>query len=300
MLPEDGDELDPVATDEAAAAEAAAAEAGADDDAANEADADAGDGDAAAAADEELVVTIGDDPPPDEEDPAKAPEWVRELRKSNREKDRRIRELEQRVATAAPAPQAVVVGERPKLADFDFDEDKFGAALDAWLTRKSEADAQAQTKAREAAQQQAHWQTRIDAIAKAATGLKLPDYDDAAQAFEDLFPNVVHRGIIMGGPDDAKTSALLRYALGKNPKKAKELAAIADPVKFAFAVAKLESQLKITPRKVAPAPDTVVRSSVAGAAAVDSTLKRLQEQADKTGDRTKVAQYMRDKSRKAA
>lgn len=104
----------------------------------------------------------------------------------------------------------------------------------------------------------------------------------------------------MGGPDDAKTSALLRYALGKNPKKAKELAAITDPVKFTFAIAKLEDKLKVAPRKTAPPPDTVVRSSVAGSAAVDSALKRLQDQADKTGDRTKVAAYLRSKARQAA
>lgn len=265
-------------------------------------------GDASAAEGEEvegegaddLVVTLGDEPPPEEDDPAKAPEWVRELRKSNREKDRRIRELEQKVSTAAPVEQAIVVGDRPKLADYEFDEDKHEAAVDAWILRKQQAAEQQRSRAQAAEQQQAQWQVRVDAIAKAASGLKLPDYEEAVQTFEDLFPSIVQRGIIMGGPEDAKTSALLRYALGKNPKKAKELAAITDHVKFTFAIAKLEDKLKITPRKSAPPPETVVRSSVSGSAAVDSTLKNLQAQADKSGDRTKVAAYLRNKARQAA
>ena len=40
-----------------------------------------------------LVITLGDEDPQQEEEQARAPEWVRELRKANREKDKRIREL---------------------------------------------------------------------------------------------------------------------------------------------------------------------------------------------------------------
>ena len=43
--------------------------------------------------DNEVIVSIGEDaPPPDEQ--AHAPGWVKELRKANREKEKRIRELE--------------------------------------------------------------------------------------------------------------------------------------------------------------------------------------------------------------
>jgi hypothetical protein len=52
----------------------------------------------------------------------------------------------------------------------------------------------------------------------------------------------------------ADNPALVVYALGKNPKKAKELSEIKDPVKFAFAVAKLEKELKVTNRRAAPHP----------------------------------------------
>src|SRR5437870_4888599 len=46
--------------------------------------------------DSEVVVTIGEESPPSDEEENRAPEWVRELRKTSREKDRRIRELEQK------------------------------------------------------------------------------------------------------------------------------------------------------------------------------------------------------------
>lgn len=250
-----------------------------------------GEGDAGAGHDgDELVVSLGEASDPADDEQQRAPEWVRELRKSNREKDRRIRELEQRVAQAAPAQQAIVVGDKPTLEGCDFDADKFERDLEAWHARKVEADRQ--TREREQAQQQdqQRWQTRLEAVTKAATGLKVRDHEDAQASFEDAF-SIVQQGIVLGGPEDAKTSALIRYALGKNPKKAQELAAIKDPVKFAFAVAKLETQLKVTPRKSAPPPDGQVRSAVAGAAAVDNQLERLRQEAAKTGDYSKVLAF---------
>lgn len=268
-------------------------EAGTGDD--GESDGNADDG--------EIVVTLGDENvATEEEEAAAAPDWVRDLRKSHRELTRVLREKETELAKlkGSGARSTIVVGERPKMSDpeIDFDEDKFSAALDAWVTRKSAADEQQRAKVQAEEQQRAHWAGRIDAVGKASAALKVSDQEEAQQAFEDQF-SAVQQGIVLGGPDDAKTSALLRYALGKNPKRAKMLASIDDPVKFAIAIGKLETELKVTPRKTAPAPDRVLRSSVAGSAAVDSRLKELQDQADKTGDRTKVAAYLRNKQKAA-
>lgn len=249
---------------------------------------------------EGVIVSLGDEPAPAEEQDARAPEWVRELRHKNREQSRLIRELETKLAAAAPAqPEAIVVGDKPTLEACDYDPDRFGAELEAWHERKLKAEHQQREREEADKAQRATWQARLDQVATAAASLKLRDMDEAQQSFEDTF-SVLQQGIIVGGPDDAKSSALLRYALGKNPAKAQELAKIKDPVKFAFAIAKLESQLKVTPRKVAPAPDARVRSGVPGAAALDGELARLQAEADKTGDRSKVAAYLREKQRRAA
>lgn len=260
-------------------------------------DGDAG-ADAGAADDGEVEITLGQaDPAAEETPPRAAPDWLKDLRHSNREKDRIIRDLEKKLASSAPpGPQAVVVGAKPKLEDFNWDAEKFETELEAWHNRKREADEQQRTKAQAEEQQRALWQSRMDAVTKAASGLKVADAEDALMAFEGTF-SPLQQGIIVGGPDDPKVSAQLRYALGKNPKLARELAAITDPVKFTMRLSKLEDQLKVTPRKSAPAPDTRVGSSVAGATAVDSALTRLQAEADKTGDRSKVAKYLRDKQR---
>lgn len=258
-----------------------------------EGDGEGGEDNSATDAEDEVTVTIGDDAQATEEheEVARAPEWVRDLRKQNREKDRRIRELEQKMASANPAPAAVVLGEKPTLASCDFDEAKFEADLEAWHTRKREIDEQA--KAKEAAENKAResWQTTLANYRKQAKELKVKDFDDAEEAAKDVL-SVVQQGIILNGAENAST---MIYALGKNPKKAKELASITDPVKFAFAVAKLETQLKVTPRKTAPPPERTVRGAATGSS-LDSTLEKLRAEADKTGDRSKVSAYIRNKN----
>ena len=102
--------------------------------------------------------------------------------------------------------------------------------------------------------------------------------------------NVVQQGVVIQG---AENPALVIYALGKNPKKAKELAAIDDPVKFAFAVAKLESNLKIGNRKASTQPERTVSATARSSGSVDSTLERLREEASKTGNMDKVMAYKR-------
>ena len=67
-------------------------------------------------------------------------------------------------------------------------------------------------------------------------------------------------------------------------------------MKFAFAVAKLETQLKVTNRKAAAAPERTISTGggrISGS--VDSTLDRLREEALKTGDMSKVMAYKRSK-----
>jgi hypothetical protein len=239
---------------------------------------------------EEVVVTIGEEPPPPDEH-AQAPSWVKELRKSHRELTRENRELKEKLTTAPAETKPAAVGQKPKLDDFDYDTDKFEQALASWYDRKLEAD-NAATKAEEAAKAaQQSWQAKLDAYGKAKVELKAKDYEDA-EATAQEFLNVTQQGIVLQG---AENPALVIYALGKNPKKAKELSTITDPVKFAFAVAKLETQLKVTHRKAAPPPEKVPTGTGRTSGAVDSNLERLRADAERTGDYTKVTAYKRQK-----
>lgn len=240
---------------------------------------------------EEVVVTIGEESPPTEEE-SHAPEWVRELRKNYRELQREKRELEAKLkATSAAETKPAALGKKPTLDDFDYDTEKFEQALTTWYDRKRELDQEAAKAQAAEEEQQKAWKAKLDAYGKAKTELKVKDFDDAEAVAQDVF-NVTQQGIMLQG---AENPALVIYALGKNPKKAKELSTITDPVKFAFAVAKLETQLKVTNRKAAPPPEKTVRGTGAVSGAVDSTLERLRAEADKTGDRSKVTAYLRQK-----
>jgi hypothetical protein len=236
---------------------------------------------------EDIVVSIGEEPPPPEPEPA--PEWVRELRKSHRELQKRNRELEAQVHQTTETNPVVTLGAKPSLEQHDYDTDKYEASLADWYERKRSVDDQ-QAQARQAEQQQADaWQQQLQGYADAKSKLKVKDYDDAEEVAQQTF-NVVQQGVMIQGAEDP---ALVIYALGKNPKKAKELAKIDDPVKFAFAVAKLESQLKISNRKAATRPEGKVSATAPLKGAVDSTLERLREEASKSGNMDKVMAYKR-------
>ena len=239
---------------------------------------------------EEVVVSIGEEaPPPEEHTPA--PEWVKELRKTNRELQRQNRELQARVQAAPPETKPVVIGNKPKLEDHDYDADKYEEALTNWFDRKRQADEVNAKQEAEVMNQQKAWQAKLDGYGKAKAELRVKDFEDAEEVAQQVF-SITQQGVLLQGADNP---ALVVYALGKNPAKAKELAEIKDPVKFAFAVAKLEKDLKVTNRRQAPAPERIISGTGRSSGAVDSTLERLREEAARTGNMTKVIAYKSQK-----
>jgi hypothetical protein len=184
------------------------------------------------------------------------------------------------------------LGAKPTLEGCDYDSDVFEQEIANWYERKREAD-QAEASQREAQEaESAAWQKKLEDYEKAKATLRVRDYEDAEATALDTF-NITQQGIVLQGSDNP---ALLVYAIGKNAAKAKELSSITDPVKFAFAVAKLETQLKVTNRKAAASPERTITSGggrISGS--VDSVLDRLREEALKTGDMSKVMAYKRSK-----
>jgi hypothetical protein len=254
-------------------------------------DGESDDGENTEGDDDEVVVSIGEEAPPPEET-TRAPEWVRELRKADREKARRIKELEAKLnAAAATETKPVALGAKPKLEDHDYDTEKFEAALADWYERKRVADQQVEQQRQAEKAQQDAWQARLESYGKARAELKVRDFEDAEAVAQEVL-DVTQQGIVVQGADNP---ALVIYALGKNPKKAKEISSIKDPVKFAFAVAKLEKELKVTNRKAAPPPERTIQGTGRVSGAVDSTLERLRAEAEKTGNYTKVIQYKQQK-----
>jgi hypothetical protein len=244
-------------------------------------------------------VTLGDEPAEEDQLAADQPgdssiigslrKRVREAAPALRAKEREIkalREQVERLSGGSQAPADIVLGEEPTLEGCDFDGPKFKVEFQSWLDRKRQIDERRKSKEQADAKQREQWQGRIDAVSKAASSLKVADADTAHEVFETTF-SMVQQGIIIGGLDDPKTSALMRYALGRNPAKAKQLAAISDPVKFAIAIGKLEDKMKVQPRKAAPPPEGPLPTSGAGSSiAANRGLDKLHEQARQTGDYT--------------
>lgn len=243
-----------------------------------------------AGSDDEVVVTIGEATPPAEEE-AKAPEWVRGLRRKHREAVRRGKELEDKLNALTAEPKPAEIEERPTLASCDYDEERFANSLDAWQIKKRQHDDHIKSIQDAEAKATAEWQAKLDGYAKAKTELKVKDFEEAESEAKNIF-NVTQQGIIVQGADNP---ALVVYALGKNPEQAQKLAQITDAVKFTFAVAKLEAQLKISKRTSAPPPEERVAATRGASGTVDSTLERLRDEAAKTGDFSKVHQYKQQK-----
>lgn len=243
---------------------------------------------------EQIVISIDGEEIVQEEEQARAPEWVRELRKSNREKDKKIRELELKLDVQPGQPVGVVtLPPKPKLEDADYDPEVYEKKLADWFDKKRQHDDQTEANRRSQEEANQQWQDKLVSYSKAKTELKVSDYEDAESHVQDRF-TIVQQSILIQGLDNP---ALVVYALGKNKKKAEELSKITDPVRFAVAVGKLETQLKITTRKSPPPPPKSVTGTGRVSGTVDSALERLRTEAEKTGDYSKVFQHKQQKKR---
>jgi len=253
---------------------------------------DTDDTEAEAEDDDEVVVSInGVAPDPEDEEETRAPTWVRDLRKQYREEKKRVKELEQRIEhlSQGQQPARQPLGEKPTLEAADYDTERYERELAAWYERKRENDDQLAAVEAERAASQRAWEQQLGSYQTAKSNLRVRDFDRAEEIVQDTL-SVMQQGLIVQGAEDP---ALLVYAIGKNPVKAKELSSITDPVKFAFAVARLEKDLKVTKRKAASQPEKKISGNGRPSGSVDNTLDRLRAEAERTGDYTKVTQYKR-------
>lgn len=239
----------------------------------------------------EVVVTFGDEAPPEE---AEATPQIHPIRLLREERHRLVQEnnrLQEKIRALETPPAEVLLTIKPTLEAHDYDADKFEIALQDWFERKRGADEKTAKTNEEARTKQEAWHAELAEYGAAKTKLKVPDYEEAEERVLNLF-NDTQKYVMIHGPNNP---ALMVYALGKHPAKAKELAKIKDSVKFAFAIAELGTQMKTTSRTrpAPPAPETPMRSTAPSRSATNATLDRLRDEADRTGDRTKVAAYMR-------
>jgi len=240
---------------------------------------------------DELSIEIeGESPTQTEESKQPTPAWVKDVRKQNRELKRQNREFQQKLNShQVLPPETIDLGVKPTLDACDYDSDKFEQELAKWFERQRKIDEQKASSRKAEEETQKLWDAELSRYSEAKTKIKINDFEDAEEvALDEL--STVQQAIIISG---AQNPTYVMYALGKNPKKLKELAGISNPIKFACSITRLETQLKITNKK-APAPEKVFSTSASGVKSANSTISRLEAAAERSGDRSKIIEYKRE------
>ena len=217
--------------------------------------------------DEEISLTEEDD---DHVDGQPAPQWVKDLRKNNREKDKEVRELRRQLEQIQSKPaeqqqpqQSDVVPPKPTLESCDYDEQAFDAALTDWHEKKGRAEQSQQQQQR---QQQEHQQRYNDRIAKhneRAAKLPVKDYAETEDIVRRELPSL-QQSVLIHAADEG--SELIAYALGKNPQLRQRVAAETDPIRAAFLLGQISKQVSLAPKpKKSIKPEPEVRGGGADA-----------------------------------
>lgn len=240
--------------------------------------------------DDEIVVTIGEKEP-DSGDKEKAPEWVRDLRKAHRELSKENRSLKQKLESLNSPKKVESLRKKPTLEDHDYDTEKYESDLLAWSKEKEVVETKQKEEEENLNKAKEEWEKKLSNYDNSVKELKVKDYEEAEEVILQNFSQDQQSIVIAG----SKNPALLMYAIGKNPDKAKELAQIKNSVEFIWEVAKLEKEINVRPKKPKTQPEKVPSSSSGSSTSgsVDTKLEKLRKEAERTGDYTKVTKYKR-------
>lgn len=249
----------------------------------------------AASSEDELIVTIEGEEQQEEDDRA-APSWVRELRKRDREKSKRLRELEEennRLKGGA-APSVDDPGKEPELEDFDYDADQFKAAFKEWTAKKAQVEQKKEAIRRQQEEAAKEWQAVQETYAKGKA--RFPK-EKMAEAEEEVVS-------VLSGPrqamlmDMADDSAQLVIALGSSPETLRKLAAIKSDAKFIKELAKVEMNVKVQPKKTPPPPERTISGSGKTPGATAAKIDELRKYARETGDYDRLYAELRKQGKK--
>lgn len=238
----------------------------------------------AAAEEEDFTIELEGEEAAEEEAPL-----VKTLRQEIRDRDKRLAAFER---TSQPK---IEVGEKPTLESCDYDEEKFETELDAWKERGRAAAAQEEEAGKAVDARNQEFAKKAMTYRAKLEALPLPAEQKAAaeKVVIDSLPELLQSAIVSYTDDPAKVVV----ALAKHPARLEKLAAETDPIRFIIAVRELERNMKVVQRKKPSAPDAdnVLSGSAQLSPGKDPVLEKLEREADRTKDRTKVQAYMRTK-----
>ena len=239
----------------------------------------------------------------DEEEIAKAPKWAKNLRKQtaiqskkNKEQNEKIKELQAIVDSKnVPAVDetAPVLGKRPNVEDYEYDAEAFNVALDKWIEQKQKVDAYSSKIRNVEEKAKEEWKTKENRYYELKSKLRsdsvseeeINEYEKKALS---ILSDSQQRVIV----EDCDNPALVIANLGKYPEKLREFAGNKKLISFAVAVAKFETKVgdKRERKRKAPSPE-VIPKSTSTSKGVSAEEQRLEREAVKTGNRTKLINY---------
>lgn len=224
----------------------------------------------------------------------KVRDWGRDQARARMAAERRLAELE-----SASEPE-IVVGDKPKMEDFDYDADRFEAATDQWYGRKSQAERQKASKdavqseaSRKVQDLQVSYRTSATRLAPANAAV----FDEADKAVREALGD--DAPIAMAGY--FKEPAKLVIALHKYPSRLQAIADEPDNMKKLLMLKEIEMAIKSSgTQRRAPAPEseTIQRGSAPISPRSDKKLEALEAKAAKSGDRSELIAYKASKKAK--
>ncbi|WP_369461990.1 phage capsid protein [Citrobacter braakii] len=217
--------------------------------------------------DEEIQLTEEDD---DHVDGQPAPQWVKDLRKNNREKDKELRELRRELeqvkskpAEQQPMQQIDVIPPKPTLESCDYDEVAFEQAVTDWHEKKSRVEQSKQQQQRQQQEFQQRMQQRVESHRQRGAKLPVKDYQQMEEIVRAEVPDL-HKDILIHCADEG--SELIAYGLGKSQQLRQRVAAETDPLRAAFLLGQISKQVSLAPKaKKAIKPEPEVRGGGADA-----------------------------------
>lgn len=189
-----------------------------------------------------------------------------------------------------------VIPDRPDIEKFGWDVDKFQEATDAYVAAKEKHGEWKGRQGAKSAQREAEQVQTVKRIQQQAKQLGVVDFDAREERVRDAMSPIQLKAIVQY----AENPAAMIAALGGSQTKLDELSSVDDPAMFMKMLGRIELSLKVGKRK-APEPEARVRGGNAVlSAGADKELERLEREADKTGDRSKVIRYKREMRQAAA
>lgn len=209
---------------------------------------------------------------------------VRDLRARLREQAEKLKRLEASTPKVDPGP-------KPTLEDHNYDADAFEAALLKWHEDSAKVNKTKASQQDEVERFRTEVEEHRSTYQRQQADLKVPGFELAEARVLESLSEPQQAALLLA----AKNKAAVVAALGKYPKRLEALAKIHNPITLAVAVADLERNLKVQPRRKAPEPEEKQRGSAPlSQTAKAKELDRLMAKAARGGDVTDTLKRIRE------